>query len=89
MELCEYNLEQYQYTRQHRPVMSDQAAILETWSIMMQIAAGVTYMHLLKEVHRDLKPRNSIYLLIRVADMFSFVFGKRQHVEARRFWIDF
>lgn len=75
MELCDFNLESYIDTL-WSPVPDDEKANLDgtmnvkfqnpnfrmryIWIIMHQIACGVAYIHSQKEVHRDLKPRNSI-----------------------------
>lgn len=59
MELCDQNLEQYIY--QDRTGSGEHFTMLEVWTVMVQIANGVAFIHEQGEVHRDLKPRNSIY----------------------------
>lgn len=61
MELCDENLERYM--EQHN-TGGNRIMMPEIWNIVMQIANGLTFIHTHKEVHRDLKPRNSITLLI-------------------------
>jgi serine/threonine protein kinase len=34
----------------------------QIWNIMRQITSGIAFIHSHEEVHRDLKPRNSISL---------------------------
>ena len=63
MELCDLNLEEYnkcQWIRieaTHR--LPAGSLELEIWNITAQIADGLAFMHRQREVHRDLKPRNS------------------------------
>jgi serine/threonine protein kinase len=60
MELCQENLERYIKTqrenRNAQPMAMDQR-----FHIMKQIASGLAFIHNQGEVHRDLKPRNSIF----------------------------
>jgi hypothetical protein len=74
MELCDLTLEDYIYRtekwrcidRQVSPFFqlgsSEAAPMLDTWCIMTEItsAASVGFMHKENQVHRDLKPTNSI-----------------------------
>jgi serine/threonine protein kinase len=63
MELCSFNLEDYIQGGWPNGfgVKSHFAsrAILVIWEILGDIAKGLAFIHSLKEVHRDLKPRNS------------------------------
>ena len=61
MELCSYDLEVYIY-HLWRPESYEGAnsRMDIVWDIMVQIANGVSFIHSKNEVHRDLKPRNSI-----------------------------
>lgn len=69
MELCGTNLHQYikearsptqttypRFVRDVSPAMNAE----QVWNIMRQIASGVAFIHSLDEVHRDLKPKNSL-----------------------------
>jgi serine/threonine protein kinase len=72
LELCEFNLEWYIKKRLWKPTGEElsetgssrlpQLELLTRaryiWVIMMQVASGLEFIHGLKEVHRDLKPRN-------------------------------
>ena len=69
MELCDMNLEDY---LQQKPPSSTAAvlpccikgggldALIQTWSIMSQIASGVVYIHRENQIHRDIKPGNGM-----------------------------
>lgn len=81
MELCDLNLEEYIYesldlkesfTNHHRcslPPLHTKGI----WQIMHDISQGLAFIHENKEVHRDLKPKNSIPLLF-VGLIRSFIF---------------
>jgi serine/threonine protein kinase len=62
MELCQFNLEDY--IRGGWPDGFDiksrfaSKEMIVIWEILGDIAKGLTFIHSLKEVHRDLKPRN-------------------------------
>lgn len=73
MDLCEYNLGTYiSYLsgEKNLALIEDKSrfSINQMWSIMSQIANGVSYIHSQGEIHRDLKPsngnRNSIKLIL-------------------------
>jgi len=56
MELCDENLEQYM--NRYR-CTNTSMGIWQIWNIMAQIADGLSFIHHLGEVHRDMKPNNS------------------------------
>jgi len=56
MEYCESTLEQL--LDDHRTEFK-QVPLSHLYAIMRDIAAGVAFIHDQREVHRDLKPRNS------------------------------
>ena len=69
MELCDMNLEDY--LLQQTPSNSvglfpcyikggGLDALIQTWTIMSQIASGVEYIHCEHQIHRDIKPGNGI-----------------------------
>ena len=68
MELCDMNLENYIYNnspkRESLPrfvkTAPSSVKASQIWNIMRQVASGVAFIHSHEEVHRDLKPRNSI-----------------------------
>jgi serine/threonine protein kinase len=73
MELCDLNLDKYIHGE--RPVMKDMKTAIyvskdskllvrmsNVWTIMSHIAKGLGFMHNHGQVHRDLKPRNSMAL---------------------------
>jgi serine/threonine protein kinase len=55
MELCQSDLEQY--------IQTSNVEIDRIWGIMRDISDGVAFIHSHNEVHRDLKPRNSTFVL--------------------------
>jgi serine/threonine protein kinase len=69
MELCDMTLKDFitsfQASRssQGESDLPYRAPDQEIWTIMMQIASGLEYIHSEGEVHRDLKPANGIFLL--------------------------
>jgi serine/threonine protein kinase len=69
MELCGINLHEYikearSETKTKYPCfiqnVSHAMSAAQIWNIMRQIASGVAFIHSLDEVHRDLKPKNSL-----------------------------
>src|SRR5271169_4827862 len=68
MELCDENLDRYM----KRARVSVGLGQLEIWDIMLQITNGVAFIHGLDEVHRDLKPKNSIFSDIKRLTLQSF-----------------
>jgi serine/threonine protein kinase len=73
--LCDLNLQSY-IDRQFTPTMREQVPyltidqppkinVLQIWSIMTDIAGGLTFIHEHGEVHRDLKPGNGIISLCK------------------------
>jgi serine/threonine protein kinase len=69
MELCDMNLENYIYSNSPKQeslphfvkTAPSSVKASQIWNIMRQIASGVAFIHSHDEVHRDLKPRNSIF----------------------------
>lgn len=73
MEFCEFNLDTYiqrkwnPEIREKAPkfvgidVLPESVRIAQVGNIMADIAAGVTFIHSHKEIHRDLKPQNGVY----------------------------
>ena len=71
MELCDITLDMYihrrwtpeielklfYFTKTPPPRMQ----MSQLWDIMEDITCGITFIHLHKEIHLDLKPRNGIY----------------------------
>ena len=60
MELCGFNLDQYNKSCWIVGAVGDNPLHDQIWDIMSQIAAGLSFIHSNKEVHRDLKPQNGI-----------------------------
>ena len=93
MELCHGNLEDYienrpqiQYIQLRNPrlhaVRLMERGVWNLWDIMEQIASGVEFIHACKQVHRDLKPRNSNHHL-NLRLMSSLIFCIVQGLESR------
>jgi serine/threonine protein kinase len=73
MELCVLNLERFiqgnfghvlglpQYLDPQYG--TEELGCLNMWSIMTQITSGLEFMHSLKQLHRDLKPQNGVFIL--------------------------
>ena len=66
MELCDLNLEDYIYSRKsggglpfYNKAAKPPLRAQQIWYILIHIARGAKYMHLIGMVHRDLKPANS------------------------------
>jgi serine/threonine protein kinase len=71
MEICNGNLEDYikgirpqRFETALNPLFDNLGIgqigeIASIWDIMEQIACGLCFIHSCREVHRDLKPRNS------------------------------
>ena len=98
MELCDMSLHEYIYADSDDAVPASQAPPLkfrrdvpspskaiQIWQVMKQIADGVTFIHAHNEVHRDLKPKNSIVALSQNANLSS-LFMQTFPLEASRFW---
>jgi len=72
MELCDISLYEYIYRDDSKPLpdavpyfikdATSQVKELQIWNIMTQIANGVAFIHSHNEIHRDLKPQNSMPL---------------------------
>ena len=62
MELCDGNLEQF-IVQSYRHGGS--IPISNIWTIALQIVQAMVFIHKQGEIHRDLKPRNSISLDVR------------------------
>ena len=58
-ELCYGDLNQYIEANRNAATQIDQTAV---WEIMVDIVEGLTYAHELGWSHRNLKPRNGIFL---------------------------
>jgi serine/threonine protein kinase len=59
MELCSETLEQWILKRaQEGPLFGGERVL----AVVRDIAAGLSYLHALQAVHRDLKPRNGTYI---------------------------
>ena len=58
MELCHGNLEKF---INHYVTNGEGIPTSATLTIMMHVSSGVAFIHGQQEVHRDLKPRNSIH----------------------------
>lgn len=71
MELCDLNLESYMHQKwtaaleEKTPYFTNDLPLWmktrQVWGIMEDIIRGVAFIHLNKEVHRDLKPQNSSF----------------------------
>jgi serine/threonine protein kinase len=70
MELCDLSLENY-IQRKWTPLMEQKVSyftveipsrmkIAHIWDIMEDVTRGLSFIHNHKEIHRDLKPRNSM-----------------------------
>jgi serine/threonine protein kinase len=82
MELCDLNLHKY-INRIWTPeietempyftmTLTPRMRLAQLWSIIEDITEGLVFIHSLKEIHRDLKPRNGSLLLNCL--VISFIF---------------
>ena len=70
MELCDMNLEHsihHKWTSRMETELpylttdwGSRTRTVQIWNIMEDISSGLAYIHGLNEIHRDLKPRNSM-----------------------------
>jgi len=86
MELCDLNLQHYierkwtpaiqekmpYFTVEPLPMRNKRAQI---WDIMEDITSGLAFIHLHKEIHRDLKPRNSTRLSMARANIIIVLYS--------------
>ena len=86
MELCAYNLESYIHSQKtessclrHRE--NSRAQFLKQTKVILQIAAQIAtalgYIHGLKEVHRNLKPKNGFSVNNPQTDSYQVLFSAR------------
>ena len=93
MELCNFNLENYlqrlwEPTNDETMSVKSQSRAIIRWStrmnsvlnIMSQIACGLEYIHGHNEIHRDLKPRNSILPIVSSIDRSTVLFSEKEAV---------
>lgn len=68
MELCLFTLQEYMDSNpivvQASHHYSSLLRAAETWSIMVQMSDGLSFVHRNGEVHRDLKPQNGIVVFM-------------------------
>lgn len=87
MDLCDATLEDFM--QEHRPLSPSPITIMQILQIMGHIANGLTYIHNQGEVHRDIKPRNSI--ILTYCDNSKFIsspFQVERYLENCRFWVN-
>ena len=63
MELCDFNLQQYIYefdTLNGMPALDTQIML----KIMRDVSQGLAFIHESKKIHRDIKPQNSIFIVV-------------------------
>lgn len=68
MELCDMNLENYIYRTSPSTdalprfvkTASSSVKASQIWNVMRQVVSGVVFIHSHNEIHRDVKPSNSI-----------------------------
>lgn len=100
MELCHMNLKDYIYGQ--RPLdlsagtLEDRAFVhhdasstdkmMNIWTVILHISAGIDFIHVRQQIHRDLKPENSKHN-IRQRLIVSPIFLPRETLENRRFWM--
>lgn len=94
MELCEMNLEDYM--QEHiasklgpkylDPIVNDELSCLSLWGIVRQITSGLEFIHKHRELHRDMKPQNGIFVLsIARLTCISALLCARQSLEDNGF----
>lgn len=96
MELCDLTLEVHlrqewdEATAARLPYLSiptsSRMKMSQILGIMEDVAAGVAFIHLNNEIHRDLKPRNGMSPFIACKLTFSHVLLSRSCLEDCRFW---
>lgn len=93
MELCDIDLASYlddklksevPAFRGVRSIVSDMR--IDVWEVLNDITEGLIFIHRLKEIHRDLKPRNGTSYPSTRFLITSSVRASRPQMENRRFW---
>ena len=72
MQLCDLSLDQYMKSIKTVNVVhaySSHFSELQIWNIMIQIANGIAFIHSKGEIHRDIKPQNSVILTNASSDV--------------------
>jgi len=88
MEYCELHLEEYiarKWTPENKTRLANspnhisaKMRLKQLWDIMEDITDGVAFIHSYKEIHRDLKPRNSINPLSVGVDSKFYTLGNKK-----------
>lgn len=101
MELCDANLYNYlsadwdEDQKKKMPWFTDVNELgklargLQIWNIMIDISAGINFIHSKRFIHRDIKPRNGIMASWPITLILSsVVFVSWQMLENCRLWTD-